>query len=110
MIVLRSSRCALGMRRQTGRVRKEVEQQGRRVRVAWTAQDALDAGGGAESISPTTTSSTDDRQERSSALASKGFPYGSGDAQQQQQGLAISRRDLLSIYLTANRLTAAAAY
>ena len=29
-----------------------------------TAQDALDAGGGAESISPTTTSSTDESLER----------------------------------------------
>ena len=62
-----------------------------------TSKDALDAGGGAESISPIDTTSPDDRQERSSALASKGFPYGSGDAQQQQQGLAISRRDSLSI-------------
>ena len=63
-----------------------------------TAQDALDAGGGAESISPTTTSSTDDRQERSSALASKRFPHGSGDAQLQQQGLASSRRAPKSIH------------
>ena len=37
-----------------------------------TSKDALDAGGGAESISPIDTSSTDDRQERSPALAHPG--------------------------------------
>ena len=63
-----------------------------------TSKEAPDAGSGAESISPTTTSSTDDRQERSSALASKRFPHGSGDAQLQQQGLASSRRAPKSIH------------
>ena len=63
-----------------------------------TSKDALDAGGGAESISPIDTTSTDARQGESSALASKGFPHGSGDAQPQQQGLASSRQAPLSIY------------
>ena len=63
-----------------------------------TSKEAPDAGSGAESISPTTTTSTDVRIERSSALASKRFPHGSGDPQLQQQGLASSWRAPKSIH------------
>ena len=62
-----------------------------------TSKEAPDAGSGAESISPTTTTSTDDRRAHSSTLASKRFPHGSGDAQLQQQGLASSWRAPKSI-------------
>ena len=49
--------------------------------------------GGAKSIPPNPSSpDNDSRSSESSALASKGFNHGSGDAQQQQHGLASNMR------------------
>ena len=59
-----------------------------------TAQDALDAGGGAESISPIDTTSPDDRQERSSALALRRAGSGGGEG---RSALQAAQWSILSV-------------